>query len=168
MLILAYVLSFTSWSQVTIEGQCRAKAKEAAREVYMSCLDDSKEEQLESVRQEYEEKLRQLKADYHGELEKIQPASESESPPSQMDSAPLALRLRPEAKSQKSAKSTAPPKVFPHVAKGALPGKKVATERSAKPLAPANQPTAKSMGFETIETSGYQSLDIPQNQLENE
>lgn len=50
---------------------CRNKAKEIAAETYKSCITESKQAQVSSLRDEYKAKLAELKDHYDGELKKI-------------------------------------------------------------------------------------------------
>lgn len=53
------------------EVVCRSKAKDAATEIYKTCVTENKNAQIDSLKKEYELKLKSMKDDYEKELSRI-------------------------------------------------------------------------------------------------
>lgn len=53
------------------EASCKIKAKEAAAQIFRSCMTDGKNAQLEQIRKEYQQKLGAMRAEYEKELTRL-------------------------------------------------------------------------------------------------
>lgn len=53
------------------EVVCRSKAKDAATEIYKTCVTENKNSQIDALKKEYELKLKSMKEDYEKELSRI-------------------------------------------------------------------------------------------------
>jgi hypothetical protein len=55
----------------TIEGSCRAQAKEVAVQTYQSCVNQARTQRIQEIRKEYQTKLSDLKSTYDQELKSL-------------------------------------------------------------------------------------------------
>ncbi len=53
------------------EASCKIKAKEAAAQIFRSCMSDEKNAQLEQIRKEFQDKLSEMRVDYEKELNRL-------------------------------------------------------------------------------------------------
>lgn len=110
------------------EASCKIKAKEAAAQIFRSCMTDGKNAQLEQIRKEYQQKLGAMRADYEKELNRLsklkkESKAEAKEPKneikeSQTDakqeeiqpSESMSIKLKPDTKDtiQETAKETKP------------------------------------------------------------
>lgn len=79
-IIVVFYAYTQSVNASSLDLMCRNKAKEIAAETYKSCITESKQAQVSSLRDEYKAKLAELKDHYDGELKKI---SSGQSEPTQ-------------------------------------------------------------------------------------
>lgn len=71
MIVSVLLASMAARAQSPIEVTCRAKAKEAALQIYQGCMTDSRAAQIQSLREGYRSELATVKAKYEGMLKEL-------------------------------------------------------------------------------------------------
>lgn len=97
-------------AESSIDFMCKAQAKEIAAQTYKSCVVESKQMEIERIRNEYKEKLEALKQQYSSELNSLSEAkakkAENEAAP-----APAVIEQKTEIQQQTEPQTKAQPTI---------------------------------------------------------
>lgn len=129
------------------EVVCRSKAKDAATEIYKTCVTENKNSQIDSLKKEYQDKLKAMKDDYEKELSRIAGKQVSMKEPS---AATVAAPAKAAAKKGKAA-----------AAKAAKKNGKRTIIVPIQPSAPVADEVLETRTVPTDEFDGS-SMDIPE------